>query len=1022
MLSTRLGLLAAILTAVVACTMQGAVGSAPPSATGLPPKPDDWVCKESPPPVTEAQIQSWCQKYPNRGERAHIGIPATISNLNAKNAFDRRLQQFLSSREYDTKLHWFSDKTWRVTGPYVGPIGSGKSYGVHPAVRIYYSPKMMDWLCQGRKGDIPTNAMIVKEMHPIDASLDIPANGSCMIVRTPPSQIKPTSWTVMIRANAKAYDGWYWANPANPKNADFIPGNPPILDESGVTRADFFGKPPIKRNSNWYPTGDLFSKTKPADVVTAYNLYGAYCLNCHASAKTGSTFVSMDNILTSGILYKHFPAPETTVGALALLRNYAGSSRLDKPASLLKALRPTRDTYGFSQPRNAASTSFVRYFGDLKVDKFSQALKLRLPAQTYDHHLAGTDGAGPFLTSDQCIGCHDATVSNDSTPHMLITDPQSKKQVNVSPYGEWSASPMGLAGRDPIFFSQLQSETNNLPKLQACTENTCLHCHGVMGQRLFSEDTRQRPNPACKALFAVAPPKQVPFGQAFRLKQVTQWQDDPAHKATYGNLARDGISCTVCHHISSEDLGKEATFTGNFVTGKNDKVFGPYKDDTIVPKPMQHALNVTPKHGAQMTDSGVCSSCHNILLPVFNNDGTPHKVATVNGQNLYASYEQTTHLEWVNSVFAKTGDQFKSCQDCHMPTHYKGMDLAGTRIANIESNDFPPTTERLPDADIKLTARDTFGRHSLHGLNIFLNEMFQQFPIILGARQIDYMTPISSQPALITGNQSMVEMARHETADIAIQSMHVSAGGELDATVLVTNKTGHYLPSGVGFRRLFIEFTVKGKDGKLLWASGRTNPLGAILDGTTDNVLPTEAGVNNRHAYQPHYQVITAGNQVQIYQELIKDSAGFFTTSFLRRAEPVKDNRIRGKGFDPKVFANNPSPYIQLLAHLEGNTKKDPYYYDPKLTGADQIRYRIRLTPQQARDIGRVRVRLMSQSIPPFYLQQRFRDAHRGPAHKNEIQRLYYLTSHLNTDTSSPIADWRLSLVGDCKTASGGSC
>ena len=31
--------------------------------------------------------------------------------------------------------------------------------------------------------------------------------------------------------------------------------------------------------------------------------------------------------------------------------------------------------------------------------------------------------------------------------------------VNLSPYGTWRTSPMGLAGRDPIFFAQLASET-----------------------------------------------------------------------------------------------------------------------------------------------------------------------------------------------------------------------------------------------------------------------------------------------------------------------------------------------------------------------------------------------------------------------------------------------------------------------------------------------------------------------------------------------------------------------------------
>src|SRR5262249_15448980 len=146
---------------------------------------------------------------------------------------------------------------------------------------------------------------------------------------------------------------------------------------------------------------------------------------------------------------------------------------------------------------------------------------------------------------------------------------------------------------------------------------------------------------------------------------------------------------------------------------------------------------------------------------------------------------------------------------------------------------------------------------------------------------------------------------------------------------------------------------------------------------------------------QPHYQVIEAGNQVQIYQELIRDSDGLLTTSFLHRVDIVKDNRIRPKGFDPEFFAANPSPYIQELAVLHGEEANDPYYVDPKLTGADRIEYRVALDPDTLARADHVEATLYSQSIPPSFLQQRFADAARGPGNKDDIQRLYYLTSHL---------------------------
>ena len=61
---------------------------------------------------------------------------------------------------------------------------------------------------------------------------------------------------------------------------------------------------------------------------------------------------------------------------------------------------------------------------------------------------------------------------------MMLKDQQSDgttQLINLSPYGEWRAALMGLSGRDPVFFAQLQSETNNLPTLTTCIETTCLH-------------------------------------------------------------------------------------------------------------------------------------------------------------------------------------------------------------------------------------------------------------------------------------------------------------------------------------------------------------------------------------------------------------------------------------------------------------------------------------------------------------------------------------------------------------------
>ena len=43
---------------------------------------------------------------------------------------------------------------------------------------------------------------------------------------------------------------------------------------------------------------------------------------------------------------------------------------------------------------------------------------------------------------------------------LLVGDDDDSTKLALSPVAEWGASPMGLAGRDPIFYAQLESEVN----------------------------------------------------------------------------------------------------------------------------------------------------------------------------------------------------------------------------------------------------------------------------------------------------------------------------------------------------------------------------------------------------------------------------------------------------------------------------------------------------------------------------------------------------------------------------------
>ena len=370
-----------------------------------------------------------------------------------------------------------------------------------------------------------------------------------------------------------------------------------------------------------------------------------------------------------------------------------------------------------------------------------------MPPATYDNVWVKAGPLSPtsqYVTSDQCIGCHSA---GGTGLQFDMTQPGTdNKLINISPYGTWRGSPMGLAGRDPIFFAQLASETEAFhPDKSPFVQDTCLGCHGILGQRQAAIDTLSKDG-QCK-----------PFART----TVNAVPDSPdksvVAQAHYGALARDGISCTACHRmvLGKEDTAKyqndpqnkcveqrqaalnpgltgfAKTITGSFLVGPPDQLFGPFQDPKI--KPMKHALGIDPAHSHNVLSSELCGSCHTVHLPILHRDRTIGHV-----------YEQTTYPEWAFSDY-RTGDsvdgvlpygsgpQAQSCQGCHMPN----KDVAGnpyrSKIAAIqEYTNFPQAENTLPPEEIDLPVRAGFGKHTLVGLNVFLLKMAWQFPDVMG--------------------------------------------------------------------------------------------------------------------------------------------------------------------------------------------------------------------------------------------------------------------------------------------------
>ena len=117
------------------------------------------------------------------GKESGLPLPSTFLPARLP-AFQSQLKAFLVSGKY-RNLSWCEDKGLRDTGPYVNHVG----YGVHPTVKIYYSPAIVSWLLRKNPDVvIPDGAVIVKEQYTAPAAR-YQVQG--------PAQVR--GWTTMIK-------------------------------------------------------------------------------------------------------------------------------------------------------------------------------------------------------------------------------------------------------------------------------------------------------------------------------------------------------------------------------------------------------------------------------------------------------------------------------------------------------------------------------------------------------------------------------------------------------------------------------------------------------------------------------------------------------------------------------------------------------------------------------------------------------------------------------------------------------
>lgn len=319
-------------------------------------------------------------------------------------------------------------------------------------------------------------------------------------------------------------------------------------------------------------------------------------------------------------------------------------------------------------------------------------------------------------------------------------------------------------------------------------------------------------------------------------------------------LASDGVSCLACHMQGPNGTG--TTFSGE-LHFDSAHVYGPYSDDEIEPTIMQNFVGFTPGYGEHIVNSEVCAGCHTLITETVDMEGVPTGDAFV---------EQATYHEWKNSVYPAAGTM---CNTCHMPR------IEGPIILAAEYAFLNPQTP--------------FGLHHLAGANVHMLEILKAQREVLGipATEVQFDSTIARTRAMLTQRSLDIDLdLLDRTSDTAYFSVRLE------------NRAGHRFPSGYPSRRAFIQFIVTDALGDTVFKSG-------TIDGTYE-VFGHDAN------YEPHYDVITAPDQVQIYEMVMGDVNDNVTTVLERAKRPLKDNRLVPLGF----VTSHPSYDTTLIAGL----------------------------------------------------------------------------------------------------------
>lgn len=346
---------------------------------------------------------------------------------------------------------------------------------------------------------------------------------------------------------------------------------------------------------------------------------------------------------------------------------------------------------------------------------------------------------------------------------------------------------------------------------------------------------------------------------------------------THHDEAMNGVSCTLCHQI--KDNGKLGTLdgmSGNYEIDESRTIYGPY--DNVFTGPMRNNVGYNIQYSSHVKSSKLCATCHNLKTPYVDDSGN---ILSTTKESEFP--EQMPYSEWEHSEFKDK----QSCQDCHMQR---------TNGAPIASN---------PGW---IGSRDGFAKHIFVGANKTMLDILNSNKEALGVNSSNFKSTLAKTDAMLKSAASI---------EFLEQSLN---NGVINLEFRINSDTGHKLPTSFPSRRAFLHLKVLNVAGEIVFESGKVNADGSIVGADSDI---------DRTKFEPHYDLITSQDQVQIYETVMANNLGKVTYTLLRAMSYKKDNRILPRGFDKTTASSDIA--------VAGNAYTD----DNFIGGSDTVTYKI---------------------------------------------------------------------------------